>query len=121
MSRVFKTTLMHGRLLQTMACYDEINLFNCASAEMASRTIQMAEEKYRDRLLGSLGEEDGERHLAHGASGTKGNLCVSPALQKFIAEEMAKEAAVLKDRRAAQEEGSLARPTKKWKGAEATS
>ena len=76
------------------------------------------EEKYRDRLLGSLGEEDSERHLFHGASGTRGNLCIAPALQKFIAEEMAKESAVLKERRKAREERSVARPKKAGKGGE---
>ena len=104
------------RTLQTMACYDMYNLYNSASAEIIARRLQLCEERYKDRLLAGAGEDEtGERHLFGGSTGTRGNLCVAPSLQKYIAEEMARDSAILKERRKAREERSLARPKGKAK------
>jgi hypothetical protein len=49
----------------------------------------------------------------HGTGKVRGNLCVCPALQDWISEELRKESAVLKERRKAREERSLLRDRNK--------
>ena len=107
-----------ARIMEHAACYDQLNLFNLGCVEVMVRKLQMAEEKYKERLYHNqgLGDNVGEdHHLFMGTQGTRGNLCVAPALQKFIAEELQKESAVLKERRKAREERSLARGKAKAK------
>lgn len=105
------------RTLQVLACFDQLNLYNLAGAEVVARRLQMVEEKYKDRILSSMGEaEPSEQHLFSGTQGTRANLCICPALQSWIAEEMGKESAILKERRKAREERQLARPKQNAKG-----
>ena len=102
------------RLLEQMACWDQLNLPDLASAELVARSLQMQEERHRDRLLSA---EDGDSHLFYGTSAVRGNLCVCPALQAHVSAELAKEVAVAKERRKAREERVAARaPRAKAKG-----
>ena len=43
------------KLLQTMMCYDQLDVGNLASAELLGRQIQMVEEKYKDRMQSGAG------------------------------------------------------------------
>ena len=56
---------------------------------------------------GKDGEAD-ETHLLLGTYETRGNVGVSPALQRWLGEELGKEAAITKERRRAREERALA-------------
>ena len=51
-----------------------------------------------------------DSHLLLGTSQTRGNVCVSPQLQKWLGEELGKEAMATKERRKAREERALAAP-----------
>eukprot|EP00959_Pyramimonas_sp_CCMP1952_P261725 5473004-Pyramimonas_sp.AAC.1 len=37
-------------MLESMATYDQLNLPDIAAAEIMSRTIQLSEERHRDRM-----------------------------------------------------------------------
>ena len=104
-----------GRLLETLACYDQVIAPNIAAAEIAAREVQVAEERHRDKVAG--GSDDRlDSNLARGTDLVRGNICVMPALTEWIAAELAKESAVMKERRKAREERTLARPKKGAKG-----
>ncbi len=93
-----------------MACYDQLNMFNNGAAEIVARQLQLIEEKYKEKLLTAHGDAGEDSHLFMGTRGTRGGLCVCPDLQAWIAGELQKESAVLKERRKAREERTLARP-----------
>ena len=59
-------------------------------------------------------EEDA--HLYMGTGKTRGLLCVSPALETFVAGELAKETATMKERRKAREEKLAPAPKATPKG-----
>ena len=103
------------RLLETLCCYDQLNAPNIAAAEIAAREIQVAEERYRDKVAGNS-EDRIDSNLARGSDLVRGNLCVMPDLTQWIATELSKEYAVMKERRKAREERTLARPKKGAKG-----
>ena len=109
-----QTHEMVCRTLETMGCYDQINLYSSAAAETHCRQLQLVEveEKHRDRLLQQQGlaDQTDDSHLFLGGQGTRGGCCVCPELQSWIAEQLQKESAVLKERRKAREERQLARP-----------
>ena len=111
------------RILESMATYDQIDVFNSAAAEVVVRKIQLIEEKHRDRLLQHQGlvDQGDDINLFTGAPGTRGGACVAPALQSWIAEQLAKESSVLKERRKAREERILAKPKKHPKGGQDSS
>eukprot|EP00959_Pyramimonas_sp_CCMP1952_P210436 4403794-Pyramimonas_sp.AAC.1 len=76
---------------------------NVASAELAARELQVAEERHRGKIAG--GRDDRfDTHLARGADLVRGNLCIMPALTEWIASELSKECSVMKERRKAREE-----------------
>ena len=106
------------RALEALGSYDQINVCNSAAAEVLVRKLQVIEEKHRDRLLQNTGGAvDDDVHLFLGTeAGTRGGACVCPALQGWIAEELARESAILKERRKAREERQLARPKAAPKG-----
>ena len=52
-----------------------------------------------------------EAHLYAGSSSRAG-LCISPELSEWVADEMRKESAVMKERRKAREERALSKPKK---------
>ena len=62
---------------------------------------------------GASGHNDfDDAHLLLGTSETRGNVAVCPALQKYLGEQLAVEAASAKERRKAKEERALAAPKK---------
>ena len=91
--------------LETMICYDQLDVSNIASAELMAREVQIVEEKWKDKILGSDTED---RQIFLGDSRSRG-VCVCPLLQEWVAEELKKEALITKERRKAREERNLAR------------
>jgi hypothetical protein len=100
------------KTLEIMICFDQLQVGSLAAAEFCARQIQLVEEKYRDRGVpkDSL-ELVSEAALFSGAR-SKTTICVCPTLSEWIAEEMRKEAAIMKERRKAREERNLAKPQK---------
>ena len=97
-----------------MICFDQLQVGSLAAAEFCARQIQLVEEKYRDRGVPKDSLElvsESEAALFSG-SRSRTTICVCPALSEWIAEEMRKEAAVMKERRKAREERNLAKPPK---------
>ena len=84
--------------------YDQLNLPDLALVEAASRRLQLWEERYAEKLRASTagGVYAGhatERHLFLGGSRPKGSVVVAPELDKWVASQLAEEAAILKERR----------------------
>ena len=53
-----------------------------------------------------------DNHLFRGGGNVSGNFCVQPELKEWIAAELAKESAILKERRKAREERNSRAPKK---------
>ena len=72
----------------------------------------MYEEKWKDRAGGGNNANDTTATDAAMISGLRdrGGLCISPELMQWLSAELQKESAVLKERRKAREERTLARP-----------
>ena len=104
------------RILETCAVYDQFDLTSSAGMELVARQIQIIEEKlahkFEDKEIGT------DYFLMSGAS-HRSQLCIAPALKKWLAEELTKESSVLKERRKAREERVLANPKKKGKDKDA--
>ena len=98
------------KLLDIMVTYDQLAVTALASAEYIVRQIQMVEERYKDKVFGHAGEQHTlETNLFSGAMHRSG-LCICPALSEWIATELRGESAILKERRKAWEERTLAEP-----------
>lgn len=97
-------------MLEAMASYDQLNCANLAAAEHAARQIQLVEERWKNRAIGTaeVQEQHLEFHLFAG-TGTRGHLCISPELSEWISDELKRESAINKERRKAREERALAR------------
>lgn len=87
------------RLIYTAVMYDELQVTELASFEMAAHRIQMIKLKYRDRIISAAGSSAGggslvdrfhDTHLHMGWSATRG-LCVAPELDRYISERLAEE------------------------------
>ena len=112
------------RAFQLALGYDQLNIASLASFEVLARKIQLIEERHKDRGQGNIDAIDGgDDHFLFLGGGigpmTRQNACVCPLLSEWVAEELRKEAAVMKERRKAREERNLARTKKdkKEKGA----
>ena len=102
-------------ILELLCSFDQLNAPNLAAAEAAARQVQLAEEKFKDRLHhGSSSDAFTEATLFSGVNSR--GLCICPLLNEYIAEELRREAAVSKERRKAREERALARPKAKSHG-----
>ena len=99
-------------IFETMLTFDQLNAASLASGELVVRQIQMQEDRWKERLLGTQADSTLESHLFVGSS-SRGMLCVCPALEEWIAEETRKSSAILKERRKAREERDAARPKAK--------
>ena len=100
------------RILQTMVVYDQLDVSNIAAAELVARGIQRIEEQHKLKLTSS--DDAGESSLFLGSmGGSRSGTCISPKLSEWIGAEMAKEAAVAKERRKAREERALSRKNEK--------
>ena len=104
------------RILQEGVCYDQLNVASLASFEAVSRSLQVQEERYRHHLNEENDDEGYDRHLFLGNQHSRGNLCVCPLLQSFVAAELARKAALAKERRKAREERALPKPSAKKPG-----
>ncbi|CAK0814155.1 unnamed protein product [Prorocentrum cordatum] len=101
------------RLLQIGIPFDQLNVSELVIFELICRKAQMIEYKYRDRYLhrvGAAGDDlADDEHIYLGTSETRGLMMISPALSSYVADELQKEASVLKERRKVREERSTAR------------
>lgn len=109
------------RILTSMLQYDQLDLCNLASAELAFRELQLIEQKHYDRLLPAKGQERpgdfssaGEHLLFLGSSQSQVMVC--PALKEWLAEQMKGEAMIMKEMRKAREERALLRGPKPKEG-----
>ena len=69
------------------------------------------EEKHKDaskKAQGDTATLDSNFYL--GTTSTRGAVCICPALQDWISDELRREASIMKERRKAREERELARP-----------
>ncbi|CAE7199591.1 unnamed protein product, partial [Symbiodinium natans] len=94
--------------------YDQLNLGELACVELLCRRLQMLQYRRRERVLGSAasGTLDDESHYFLGTDPTRGNLCVCPALNSWLGEELHKEHLANKEQRKAREERALVRTGK---------
>ena len=95
------------RLIDLAVTWDQINITELACFELVVRRAQLSEFRYRDRMCGSL--ENDDDHLFMGVGETRGLIMVAPALEEFLAAQLAKESAVMKERRKMREERQLAK------------
>ncbi|CAK0813243.1 unnamed protein product, partial [Prorocentrum cordatum] len=107
--------LLHSelsKLLQTAMCYDQLDVSSAASTELICRQLQLCVEKLKDRILGTAGSGHQEHDESWFFTGLQNTSCIMacPALSQWVAEQVAAENAVLKERRKAREERALAKP-----------
>ena len=95
------------RLLDVALTFDQLNITELASFELICRRAQLAEFRYKDRLLGEGADED--EYLFMGVGETRGLVMVSPNLEDYLATQLSKESAVMKERRKMREERQLSR------------
>jgi hypothetical protein len=98
------------KVLQTMVCYDQLDVHNLASAELVCRQLQLLEDRHS--MVSDKGEAAAaseESSLYMGTSTAHGAVLVAPELKSWIAGELAREASILKERRKAREERTLSR------------
>ncbi|CAK0794172.1 unnamed protein product [Prorocentrum cordatum] len=106
------------RALEELLCFDQCNGANLAAAELLARTTQVQQERYRDRSAGgtaSVSHDNVDAHLFMGSELTRGGVCACPLLQEWASLQLAKEQALLKERRKAREERELAKKGNKKK------
>ena len=110
--------LEFSKIFETALCYDQLDVSNLGALELVARQLQLCEERYRDKILGTKVGEEGQRdeHYYFTGMATTRGLMVAPALSTWISEQIARENAIAKERRKAREERSLARPKKGAKG-----
>ncbi|CAK0887846.1 unnamed protein product, partial [Prorocentrum cordatum] len=101
------------RTLERMVIYDQLNVANLASGEMLARTVQLQEERYRDRAAPAVDSGSLDAHVLMGTDQLRGNVRVAPLLQDHIKDELTKMNAYRKEQRKAREERDLARKNKK--------
>ena len=94
--------------------YDQLNIGELAAIELLCRRLQMIQFRWKERVLGasSTGTVDDESHFFLGVDPTRGNLCICPALNTWLGEELHKEAQANKEQRKAREERALLRANK---------
>ncbi|CAK0853843.1 unnamed protein product [Prorocentrum cordatum] len=112
---------LNCRPLETATCYDQFNTAELAAFELARRQTQLIEERhYEDTASAQVAaEEEKDKKKGFGASesllaseaehytgvaASKGNLCISPAVTEFTAEQLKAEAAAAKEGRKARED-----------------
>ncbi|CAK0821973.1 unnamed protein product, partial [Prorocentrum cordatum] len=116
------------RVLDLAVVYDQLQIAEMASFEIIARQLQLLEERvYETRSPPPSGAAPKAKAAARGgaSAGTssspetsyflgagvsKANLCISPKLLGYIADQMRAEAAISKERRKAREERALRAP-----------
>jgi len=104
-----------SELFELAMCYDQVNAGTSAVLEAISRRYQLHEEINSEALkVADAGEGNSEwaeeRRLFLGAPQSRASALIMPALKEHIAAEVAKEAAIMKERRKAREERLLLTP-----------
>ena len=93
------------RILEAALTFDHLQAGELASIELIARSAQLIELRHRERIIGAVGSgPDDDAFLYLGAGKTRGVLAVCPELETWVASELAKETATLKERRKAREE-----------------
>ena len=82
--------------------YDQLNIGELAAVELLCRRLQMIQYRWKERV-------DDESHFFLGVDRTRGNLCICPALNAWLGDELHKEAQANKEQRKAREERALLR------------
>lgn len=77
--------------LEHLVCFDQTNAPNLAAAEAAARQLQLVEERWRERAIGSTDGLDHQDIAVFAGRATRGNLCICPSLQEWVAAELQKE------------------------------
>jgi len=103
-----------SELIEQCLSFDQLNGANLLAMESVARRYQLWEEMYSSHLaLAESGDSSAdwldERRLFLGHARSRGHALVSPLLEKWVAEKLAEESAVLKERRKGREERALAR------------
>ncbi|CAE8585339.1 unnamed protein product, partial [Polarella glacialis] len=102
------------KLIQTGLCYDQLDLTNSVAFELIFRELQQLEQKHSERasIRGDVERNEAlsEHNLMMGLQ--QPTYMMSPELRTWISGELSQEAAVLKERRKAREERTLARAPK---------
>ena len=107
--------LLLCKLIETFINYDGLKVTALAGIELIARKVQMIHERWKHKqpnfsTNNSGGKQtlmDDDSHLLLGTSETRGNVGVSPELQKWLGDELSKEASASKERRKAREERAL--------------
>ena len=101
------------RVLEAFLSHDQLNFGGLAGLEIAAKSLQLCEEQEREQIDAGKGKEaDGllDSHLYLWSGADRGKLSICPVLNEWIASQLRKGAAVLKERRKAREERALRRP-----------
>lgn len=102
------------RFFEILTTYDMIDPGKLASCELGARKLQMIMTSGWRHKLPRVGNPDkdstidDDAHLLMGTSENRGNIAMAPSLQKWLGEELGKEALASKERRKAREERALA-------------
>ena len=101
------------KFFDLLISYDMIDACKLASAEIGARKIQMIHERWKHKSpnLATNSDpkgHDDDTHLMFGTYETRGNVGISPLLQKWLGDELGKEASASKERRKAREERAFA-------------
>ena len=102
------------KILHAMLVYDQLDVTNLACAELVCRQLQLLEEKQMQSSTpqaesASVAEESS---LFMGTASAHGAVLVCPELKSWVSSELSREASILKERRKAREERTLARNNK---------
>jgi hypothetical protein len=89
-----------SKTLEIAALYDGLNLKNCMFSEFLLRRLQLQEEAIAEDPTNP--SYDGSAHWM-GSSDRRGGALVAPALKAFVATELSREAAIMKEKRKARE------------------
>lgn len=88
------------RLYEQACCYDQLNVGELAVAETSARAIQMTQWRWKGRLSNAA-TADEPTYLFFGGDSVRGGLCVSPALNTWLGEQMHRETMAAKEVRKA--------------------
>ena len=89
------------RFLESLICFGQCQAAELASAELIVRGAQLVELRYREKLvpMKSEGKLEDDAFLYLGTGRSRGMTMVSPEFEMWVAGELSKEAATLKERR----------------------
>ena len=99
------------RLVSFAMTCDQLDMPQLASMELLLRRAQMIELEYKEKVVPRAQDAQDpfqDVHLYMGLSQTRGMLMVCPPLEKYVGEELHKEAFAAKERRKAAEERAAA-------------